>query len=188
MVIRKLFSAFLIWFFAASGGQAATFNIVGSFNGGQLGDVSFDIEITGDFTSDIADTASGLTINSLSSSVVGGDPFSVSGGLEYTYTSVRDRLIIGGASNSVGRISGDETDFLVVIFDLFNSPRTLLAFDTYAQQTETSGDLRNSVKVEQVSPSAVPLPASLPLLFAGVVGMAALRRKSSSRRATKTMC
>lgn len=156
---------------SASSVLATTFNIVGSFSGGQLGDVSFDLTIDADFSSIIfPSTDSGLTINSMTSSVVAGDPFPLTMPLTYAY-GVDDRLLIGGGNPQI--FPGNTTDFFFLIDDLTSSPAVIQIVDTLASSTDIGRDLSGSVTVTELNP--VPLPAGGFLLLTGLLVVAVVR-------------
>lgn len=155
--------------------NAATISVQGSYGGGQLGDVAFDLTVSNDFSGDIADTTVGLTVNSLSSSVVG-DPFIPDGGLAYRYTADVDAFSIGGLNLGVFGLFGDATDFLITICS-FTGPSPVLcsASDTTASSSGITGFLTDDGFTAVVS--SVPISAGFPLLLTGLAGMAGLRMR-----------
>ncbi len=156
---------------AVSGLAAATYNIVGSFSGGQLGDVAFDLTVTADFSADIAATEAGLTINGMTSSVVAGNPFALTQPLTYAYGFLTDRFVIGGFAPLI--IPQTETDFAFLIDDFTGTPTVVTIFDSLASQSDgIARDLTGTLAVTQLNP--IPLPASAVLLLTGLFAAAGL--------------
>jgi hypothetical protein len=154
--------------------SAATYNVVGSFGGGQLGTVSFDLTIDGDFTSFIGTTANGLTINSLSSSTAG-TPFSLTGGLGYAFFPDFDILVLGGLQDDLGGLSADSTDFYIRIIG-FTSANPTFMFDLFDSLATTPAlGFPRGIGVSVTEVSVVPLPAGGVLLLTGFAGLAGLR-------------
>ena len=152
----------------AASASAATYNIIGSYSGGQLGDVKFDITIDADFTSDIFSTDAGLTINSLTSSVV--DPFLIAGGLGYDFRASGGVLSIGGLKSGANAIVFNTDDFRFVIRSFPSAPIFFAVVDTRATTIGFASGLNAAVKVTDVS--AVPLPAGGFLLLTGLLAAA----------------
>ncbi|MEL7444316.1 MAG: VPLPA-CTERM sorting domain-containing protein [Pseudomonadota bacterium] len=176
MKFKALAAAACILFAGASAGSAATFNVVGGFSGGQLGDVAFDVTIDADFSADIAETSSGLAINSLTSSAVGG-AFTVAGGLGYRYFLHADLLTIGGLSNGLDTLNVFETDFAFNVSDFLSSdPVNILAFDSIDSIANIKIATTSPVSVTEIT--AVPLPAGFLLLLSGLGGLAAFKHRS----------
>lgn len=165
---------FAVFFTLCLGFQAGavTYNVVGGFSGGQLGQVDFDINIRSDFATSYSDTNAGLTINSMTSSVVAGDPFSVFGGLGYDFRDngpVYSFLNLGGLGGEQGAsgIAYATTDFSFTIYNFFTpTPSVWILGDTVAGLTGGGQPTSSFVRV-----SLVPLPASLPLLAVGILGL-----------------
>ena len=110
------------WGTAAS---ASTFNVVGGFSGGQLGEIAFDFNITNDFSASITpSTSAGLVVNSLTSSAVSGDPFPIAAGfsIQYRYDFPVDRLVLGTAFSNVIQTSSAFTTFDVAIINFTTAP------------------------------------------------------------------
>ncbi len=181
MTLKTLAAAACITLAVGSSACAATFNFVGGFSGGQLGDVSFDITIDADFSADIAETSDGLTVNSLTSSVVGGNPFPLAGGPGYRFIFDKGRLIFGGFSRTIDDAGGRYNDFSVRI-DQFQGrntgqdPRIGVNIETAASQKHFGSATSAEVAVTEVSP--VPLPAGGLLLLSAFGGVAALKRRT----------
>lgn len=163
---------------SASVATAASFNIIGSFGGGQLGFVNFDVDITNVFDADILDTTDGLTINSSTSSVVAGDPFPISGGYGYSYVLSEDTLRIGGLSDGVGSSNSNNTDFIFRIRDFTSSPFVDIVIDSDASISQSNEfPPEFSVTVTGVNP--VPLPAAgwlFVIVLGGLGGLGLMKR------------
>lgn len=182
--IRQIFSvAILALGITSSPAMAATYNIVGGFSGGQLGNVAFDIKITNDFPRDsnIAYTTNGLTVISLTSSVFPGqDPFPLTtGSLGYSYDSYNDHLKIGGSCGSGLFYSflncTNETDFTFGIFGaLDRRPLGVYAEDSLATKSRYGYFLADYITSSNL-PGVVPLPAGVILLFSGLMCFGGLR-------------
>lgn len=159
----------------SSATSAATYNIAGGASGGKLGNVVFDFTISNDFGATFSDTSIGLTINTLTSSVVAGSPFPIAGGLGYNYNSSIDRLNIGGLNAGTQNVVSFTNDFYFIINGFTGlSP----SFGGYADFRADSGFISSPFafafgSVTEIAP--VPLPAGLPLLLAGLGGLAGLR-------------
>jgi hypothetical protein len=146
--------------------EAATYNIVGGFDGGQLGLVTFDITISADFTADITDTTDGLTIHALTARP--------EGGLGYGYRTANDSLRLGGLLPSVAAVNTLTTDFSLVI-DNFRTAPEFVGIDSRAG-TPSFGSLTTIfAKINEVD-APVPLPAALPMLAGALAGLAMMRR------------
>lgn len=155
----------------SSAASAATYSIVGGFSGGELGDVAFDFTVTNDFSVDIADTASGLTLNSLTSTVEPSLVTTLSGGLGYSYVSASDLFEFGGLGFRIQGYGLGTNDFILSILNFnSNSPSVSRLFDVAATSTDISG-----AQVTSLDVSVVPLPAGLPLLLTGLAGFGVLR-------------
>ncbi|MDX1785798.1 MAG: hypothetical protein R3210_06685 [Roseovarius sp.] len=180
-MFRTYISALIMFVASATTLSAATYNVFGSFSGGQLGFVKFDFSVTGDFSTDIPETDTGLIINSITSTVVGGDPFPVGGGYGFRYYSTQDMLVFGGRASGVGGISSPYTDFGLLIEDLSAKPWISKVVDSLDSE---SGNAFPNIDTGTVTLAPVPLPAGLPLLLSGLVGMAGLRMRK--RKVTKS--
>ena len=101
-MFKSLFLSLAVVVASVSSAKAVTtYNISGSFSGGQLGLVNLDIDITADFSIDHFNSTTGLVINTLTSTAFPGlDPFPTtgvaSGPLQYDYYSGSDWLVLGG--------------------------------------------------------------------------------------------
>nr|WP_309502454.1 hypothetical protein [uncultured Roseovarius sp.] len=179
-MFRTYISALIMFVASATTLSAATYNVFGSFSGGQLGFVKFDFSVTGDFSTDIPETDTGLIINSITSTVVGGDPFPVEGGYGFRYYSTGDTLVFGGRATEVGGVSSGHTDFRLLIRDLSAKPWISNLVDSLDSESGLA-DLNTGTVTVTLAP--VPLPAGLPLLLSGLVGMAGLRMRK--RKVTK---
>jgi len=173
-MFRTYISALIMFVASATTLNAATYNVFGSFSGGQLGFVKFDFSVTGDFSTDIPETDTGLIINSITSTVVGGDPFPIEGGYGFRYYSTGDSLVFGGRKSGVTGISGLDTDFGLLIRDLSAKPWISDLVDSLDSE---SGYAFPNTDTFTVTLAPVPLPAGLPLLLSGLVGMAGLRMR-----------
>lgn len=186
MKIKHLFGAAALLVASATSSMAATYHIVGGFSGGQLGVVAFDLTITADFAGPWTNltTSDGLTINSMTSSVVAGDPFPLtgpaSGPLTYWYFKPGDALWISGGSYSSDFRA---TDFQFQISDFLKpGTQTATGFDTLASVNGLSRITNVTVSVTEIpdeQPSIVPLPAGGLLFLSGLVGLAALRGRKN---------
>jgi hypothetical protein len=173
--MRSLIATTCIMIASATTLSAATYNVVGGFIGGQLGTVSIDVTITGDFSANISDTSSGLVINSLKSSVVGGDPFSVAGGLAFSYNTASDGFSLGGAAFAVFGVDPNTTDFLFSFSGLVNGPASgFLVVDSYSGLPNL-GNPSEFFGGGQLA--AIPLPAGFPFLLAGLASLVGLRMR-----------
>ncbi|GAA3873994.1 VPLPA-CTERM sorting domain-containing protein [Celeribacter arenosi] len=166
MKIRHLIGAAAVLFASVTSSFAATYNVVGDFFGANLGDVSFDLTITADFSGNIADTSAGLTINSLTSTVVDLSAFP----LQYNYNALGDEFAIGG-----GIIGLDDLrpDLLVIVSNFLTAPAFYHVIDV--NDAYFGSPTGGSLSVTEVP--AVPLPAGGVLLLSGLVGFGALRRR-----------
>lgn len=162
---------------AAASASTMTYNVVGGFSGGQLGDVAFDLTITGDFSSDIEPslgTTSGLTVNSLTSSLVPGDPFLV---VAFGFGAPSNTLIFGGIISDFNGIIDDTTDLYVGITGFTSGSASLFFANDTLSTSRGIGFPSGSVAVTEVAP--IPLPASVFFLLAGLAGLGAVARSSS---------
>jgi hypothetical protein len=154
-----------------------TYGVVGSFSGGKLGHVAFDFVVTADFSANIFDSTDALTINSATSSVVAGDPFTVFGGYGYTYffDLGDDQFIFGGLVNGVDTVASSTTDFYFAIKDFTKqSPFVILLADAYNFEDSVGFPTTSFVSVTL---PAIPLPAALPLVLTGLAVFAGLRMR-----------
>ncbi|WP_424930270.1 hypothetical protein [Amaricoccus tamworthensis] len=131
-----------------------TYDIVGQFSGGQLGTVNFDFSIANDFTQDINTTSSGLVVNSLTSSVVSGDPFPLTATpVQYYYSSSSDVILIGGGEPFY--VSRFDTDFLIWISGFTSAvPNYVLTRDSLESQYSSAYATSRNVTVS--TPTPVP--------------------------------
>lgn len=188
-MIRSIFAAAWVMLASASLATAATFNIAGTFGGGQLGDVVFDFDVEGDFTDNIffndvviRGTAS-VTVNTLTSSALGGS-FVPDGGLSFSYALPGDAFLFGGAMNG-GGVTGGTTDFLVSISNFLNGPISAsIVFDAISTSPSLfrPRPFRDApiTVTEQIIVSEVPLPAGVWLLLSGLVGVSGLKRRKEN--------
>lgn len=158
-----------IWVASTSIAEASVFNIVGSFDGGALGPVSFDVTIDADFSADIGDTTSGLTINSLS--------MTPDGGLGYFYISSVDRLNIGGLIAGAGGVLASATDFVFSIGSFTSAPTTYYLSDSSSSTNLFGQPTTSTLTVTNLTTPSVPLPAGFPLLLGAIGGFALVRRR-----------
>ncbi|WP_299970384.1 VPLPA-CTERM sorting domain-containing protein [uncultured Roseobacter sp.] len=183
MKINQFFTVAAVLLASATSGLAATYNIVGGFTGKELGDVAFDITITADFTKDLGPTRDGLTVNSLTSSVLAGDPFNLSGvwsgPLHYQYDAQYDLLdIFGGSFRGV---SSEATDVFFTIVRLsqtnawMTDPWNSVGSLSGTVDREGSPTSLSVTLIPNQSPSIVPLPAGGLLFLTGLAGFASLR-------------
>jgi len=193
MGLLKLIAPAVVLLLAASQAQAAIVTKVVNFSansfvvGSGVDPAPVDpvigaFTITLDSALDVANQTAGIALNSLN--------IALGSALSYNYDSVADRLEVGGIVGGANVIffSPSTNDFWLFINDfLSGSP----IFDQvgYTQTSVSSNNLfftlngTGGVTVEDPPPtSAVPLPASAPLL-AAVLGLGAigsrLRRRSA---------
>ncbi|AXI54122.1 hypothetical protein C1J05_06125 [Sulfitobacter sp. JL08] len=137
--------------------QASTYDVFGNWSGGQLLNVNFDFSITNDFTGDIGLTSSGLLINTLTSTGVGGDPFIPSfTAINYQYGATIDTLAIfaGDPGLSVTQDFYIEiNDFTTANPSLDNLSRDGIAHPFLGYQTSY---VSGAVTVSQQGVTAVP--------------------------------
>jgi PEP-CTERM motif len=137
--------------------------VVGSFS------ITFDNAVT------VLNQTSGIGLISLNivleASGVGFDYFS--GG--------DDTLVIGGVLGGVSTISGNVDDFLLVIDNVSTAPVFQFFFYSQADAINNAHFARNLNGT--VGPIAVPEPASLALLGAGIVAAALSRRRKGAKAA-----
>lgn len=183
MTFRTCFTAITVasGLALAAPASASTLNIIGSFSGGQLGDVSFDVLIDNDFSAATTDNTSDLTINSFTSSILGDNPFE----LGFNFTPNADLLTLGGVENTVASINIFSDDFVLSATDVFgDNPQVAPILDsaagTFLFSFATLGEFSANAPVE-VAP--VPLPASAVLLLAGLAGLAGFGRRAKKHAA-----
>lgn len=167
--------------------QAATstLNFKGSFSGGQLGDVTFDFTITRDFSvrefSALNVITTGLTINSITSSVVAGDPFPTTGRGFFGYSYIPDTLRSGDLLDfgTDGAVFEFDTGFNFRIEDISGTPSFLSISDSLATEPFTGEDMESGTTTLTVTDltAPVPLPASALLLLGALGGTLALKRR-----------
>ena len=186
-MLKHLFLSLAVVVASVSSAKAVTtYNISGSFSGGQLGLVSFDFDITADFSTGIGDTSDGLVINTLTSTVVAGDPFlttgSFSGPIQYQYynTGGFDTLLLGGGD--VSAVSGTATDFSILINNLSTAPSIGSIVDSWSGSNDFAFPEQSDLTVTRVEPDVIPLPAGGLLLMTGLLVAAGLghRKKSAA--------
>ena len=177
-MIRSLMAALFVSMVSVTIVNAATYNISGSFSGGQLGTVNFDFDVTADFTANIMNSPSGLSINSITSTMVSGDPFPIAGGYVYSYVVNTDTFSFGGLANGVNGINSTMNDFHAMISDFTTNPSIYIE-DTLSSQSDIGFPSSGTVAVKALAP--VPLPAGLPLLLSGLAGVAGLRMRRKRR-------
>ncbi|WP_138469387.1 hypothetical protein [Poseidonocella sp. HB161398] len=152
--------------------SAATYQISGYFDGGQLGLVEFDLEIEADLTASISGTTDGLTITELT--------FPPAGGLGYAYKAGSDTLIIGGLTNGVNVVQSNKSDFYIRIADISEASYSITIRDSDGAVSGTGDPVSYSVVVG--NPSIVPLPPALPAAAAGLAALWAVSRRRPPRR------
>ena len=155
-------------------GTIFTYDIEGSFSGGELGDVDFDFTLKGDFTSSIPSRFSDITINKLTSSVVAGDPIPLSSALTFVYTkSLSSDVLTISPSPSNNLSASYGTNFVRMQFLNFSTAPVLSDLLDSAAPSLTYGTPtmnRFSVTLSDVViPAVVPLPATLPMLITGLL-------------------
>jgi hypothetical protein len=173
--------------------QAATstLNFKGSFSGGQLGDVTFDFTITRDFSvtefSARAEITTGLTINSITSSVVAGDPFPVTGrgssdpgffGYSYEFDTRRSGDLLEFGTDSA--VFEFDTGFRFQIVNISGTPSFGRISDSLAALPFTGEGMESGTTTLTVTDltAPVPLPASALLLLGALGGTALMRRRA----------
>lgn len=176
----------ILYVASAVASLAATYNIQGSFSGGQLGTVEFDLTIDADFSADISATTSGLTVNTLTSSLYPAINLETAvGGVGYgfkaaTIADPRDILIFGGLNGtdfgglfgSLGEPDAGTTDIYFQIDNFLTAPTANTPLDSYVGTAGNSGRLMD----RSVTVTPVPLPAGFAMLLAAIAGFAGLGR------------
>jgi hypothetical protein len=170
--MRKIIASTFLIFATATSSLATTYNIVGGFSGGQLGDVSFDLNLEADFAQSHLNETAGLTILSLTSSMFpGDDPFDLVDALGFTYDNVGDYLLLGPLG--VSMVTGSANDFFFEILG-FTGPTPTV--DRITDSISTNWAIENPNGFADVSlVSPVPISASLPLLLTGFATLAGIR-------------
>ena len=155
--------------------SAATFDIQGSWTGGEFGLVTYDITITGDFSGNISETL--VDSSSFTSSTIMPLNESNFSGVGFNYSTLGSVLTIGGLNgtlNGVGNSTASRTDFEISIADFLTGPRVISLF-TIDQRSFVAASTPLSLTTSEVN--AVPIPASGVLLFS-CLGFLALRARS----------
>lgn len=152
--------------------SAAIFYLIGDFDGCELGEVSFDVTINLDLSVEARDSTNGLIINTLS--LISSD------GLEYICIPGGDRLYFGGLAGGVGGLLPLVDDYLFGIEGFTMAPSLTISDRSSKDPFATIGFPTSSF----VNVSAVPLPAALPLLLAGLAGLGGAARRGRRVKAT----
>ena len=147
---------------AASGAQAAIISGTYAFSFGSF-------TITFDNSASIAETTSGITLDSF---VVNGTPLTLASPIGFTYTASVDSLTVGGTANGVGAI-GTTPDFVLVVASASANPTRGIA-RVAPSATETIG------APTEITFTPIPEPSALALLGLGLVGVGAARRRRAS--------
>jgi hypothetical protein len=169
--------------------SAATFDINGFFDGGVLGRVDFDFSVTGDFDADVTNVTQGVEVRQLTSSVFGSGFEDAIGNLGYNYFASADHLVFGGLNNGVVgvNLTSGAPDFGFAINE-FTSPAPFVPSipgtdEFFVLQVLPDTDFSSlstliSLNVMPGSgPSPIPVPASMPLLLAGIGALAFWRKR-----------
>jgi len=183
-MLKPIFGALVILVSLSVNAKAATYNIAGSFDGGLLGLVEFDFDVSGDFSTDIPATAiASENINLLTTE---GADFTPSGGLGFEFLDDPNGgiLAFGGLGLSVRGSGPGTNDFVAAIFSLFNTPFLELIVDT---SESVGGGLGspNALTLTVTEISAVPLPAALPFLVTAL-GVFGFMTRIRQRKAIET--
>lgn len=155
---------------------AATFNISGNYLGGGLGPVAFDFDVSGDFSSNISFTAVDST--AVSVLTAGGSDLPLPE-LSFRYVKLVDELTILYDSTS----TDDAFRFVFGNFSSGDSLTFLRGSDSDGVTDGCGGTLAQcqpgtaDIVQARATVSAVPLPASLAFLAAGIAAISAFVRR-----------
>lgn len=155
-----------------SAATLSTFDVEGSFSGGQLGSVDFTIRVSGDFSSSITSTP--VSSSTLSSSNIANFDESDVGGLNFEYFDSVGTLDIFG--QDYRGVRSNETTFVLRIFNVLFNPNAIVFADSIGSQSSFGEPTLISFSVSEIA--AVPLPAGLPLLAGSLLAFGLLRKRT----------
>lgn len=164
----KAISAATLFGMSISAASAApvTYNFVGAFDSSPLGDVNFDFTVSFEDTEPVTDTDNGLTVNSLTSTNVSGDPFIST---IFSFDNSFNIIFFGAGNNARNVLQDADPDFLIA----YNFEDGVWGAAGRVGDSSSSGTNRD-LTVTEVSP--IPLPAAGWMLLAGVAGLGVMAR------------
>jgi hypothetical protein len=119
---------------------------------------------------DITNSTVGLTVNSLNY------PNAASINTVFSYTKLNDQLVFGGDLNGASSINPGTNDFGFAALNVSGAPFLSLAAETVPGATVVTITGRGTVTVTR----AISEPMGLALLGVGLLGLVAVRRKTSN--------
>jgi hypothetical protein len=166
----KAIAAATLFCMSTSAASAApvTYNFDGAFSSTALGNVNFDFTVSFDDALSVTDTDNGLTVNSLTSTIVSGDPFTST--TKYSFDASTNIIRFGAGDFARDFLQDATTDFFVA-YDFDDGASGVGGRNG---DTSSSGSII-SLEVTEVAP--VPLPAAGWMLLAGIGGLGVMARR-----------